>query len=233
MLHKFRMDKGEVHYSSRHTAEGVVRRAKKKGYVETTMFGPNANAPLLATQDPCSKLLGAQQSLFVPVGHLAPDEANLNVVPRRGMHLPKDNNPLSRGAVSDDPERDEILVHTDFNFMQVCDAKTLEPKRLLTYAEIDSELAGYGICAHPPKDRKRNQTFNYIISKDGVMSIFGLDIAANPAKMLWKTPLPCRPCYIHSLAMTDKYVVFIRNVSLTKQVLSRFKLIQSSLSTST
>lgn len=26
-----------------------------------------------------------------------------------------------------------------------------------------------------------------------------------------QTVIPCKPCYIHSLAMTEKYVVFIRN----------------------
>lgn len=112
-------------------------------------------------------------------------------------------------------------MHTDFNMLQTCDAKTLEPKRLLTYAHIDPQLAGYGICAHPPKDRKRGLTFNYIISPDGkVLSIFALDIRAKPASLVWKTALPCEPCYIHSLAMTDKYVVFIRNVSIYLSALS-------------
>lgn len=105
-------------------------------------------------------------------------------------------------------------MHTDLNMLQVCDAKTLEPKRLLTYAQIDPQLAGFGICAHPPKDRKRGWTFNYIINpEDGVMSVFALDIRSNPVSLLWKTPLPCQPCYIHSLAMTERFVVFIRNVS--------------------
>ncbi|KAF7517656.1 hypothetical protein G7054_g13739 [Neopestalotiopsis clavispora] len=211
ILHKFRIENGRVHYSSRHTAEGVVRRAKKDGYLSTSMFGLNANTPLKEAQDPCSALLGAQQSLFLPKGHLAPDEMNVNVVPRRGMHLPKDANPHSRGTPSESPETEELLVHTDFNALQVCDAKTLAPKRLLTYAEIDPELAGFGICAHPPKDRERGHTFNYLVSAQGVLSVFALDIRAKPAKLLWKTALPCPPCYIHSLAMTDKYVVFIRN----------------------
>ncbi|KAH8881041.1 hypothetical protein GQ53DRAFT_889010 [Thozetella sp. PMI_491] len=211
ILHKFRMVDGEVFYSSRHTAEGVVRKAKENGYVSTTMFGLNANTPLKDAQDPCSALLGAQQSLYLPQGHMGPDEVNVNVVPRRGMHLPPDSNPLSNGTASANPEVDEFLVHTDFNMLQVCDAKTLEPKRLLTYAAINPELKGYGICAHPPKDRKRGLTFNYVISPDGVLSIFSLNIRSNPATVLWKTPLPCRPCYIHSMAMTDRFVVFIRN----------------------
>jgi torulene dioxygenase len=105
------------------------------------------------------------------------------------------------------------MVLTDFNMLQICDAETLEPKRLLTYADIDSELSGYGICAHPPKDRKRGTTYNYLISQEGVMFVFALDYKANPAKLLWKTALPCPPCYIHSLAITQDYVVFIRNVS--------------------
>jgi torulene dioxygenase len=93
---------------SKHTAEGVVRRAKKEGYISTTMFGLNANTPLGDAQDPCSALLGAQQSLFMPQGHLEPDAANFNVVPRRGMHLPKDSNPLSRGTAASNPEEEEV-----------------------------------------------------------------------------------------------------------------------------
>ena len=97
--------------------------------------------------------------------------------------------------------------------LQVCDAETLEPKRLLTYADIDASLSGFGICAHPPRDRKRGTIYNYLISKEGVLSVFSLDYRANPVKVLWKTALPCPPCYIHSLAMTQDYVIFIRNVS--------------------
>jgi torulene dioxygenase len=110
--------------------------------------------------------------------------------------------------------RIKVLVHTDFNMLQVCDAKTLEPKRILTYAQIDPQLQGFGICAHPPKDRKRGLHFNYLIDpRDGSLSIFSMDFMAKPAKLRWKTTIPCKPCYVHSLAMTDKYVVFIRNVS--------------------
>lgn len=211
ILHKFIFDNGKVRYISRHTAEGVVRRAKKEGFLSVTMFGLNANTPLQDAQDPCSALLGAQQSLWVPNGYLEPDAANINVVPRRGMHLPKDKNPLSRGTASEKPEQEEVMVLTDFNMLQVCDATTLEPKRLLTYADIDPELSGFGICAHPPKDRKLGTTYNYLISKEGGLFVFALDIRANPAKLLWKTALPCPPCYIHSLAMTQDYVIFIRN----------------------
>ncbi|CAK7198349.1 hypothetical protein SEUCBS139899_001010 [Sporothrix eucalyptigena] len=219
MLHKFRMDHGSVYYTSKHTAEGVVRRAQKKGFVETSFFGVNPNTPLKEAQDPCSSLLGTQ-------GHVGPDDVNVNVTPRRGMHLPSDKNPYSTGKAAANPETEEVLVHTDFNMLQVCDAKTLEPKRMLNYSNIDPELAGYGICAHPPKDRVRGLTFNYVISYEGTMYCFCMDIRANPAKLVWKTALPCAPCYIHSLAMTDKYVVFIRNPlhmdisDMTKQVMN-------------
>ncbi|KAG7405793.1 Carotenoid isomerooxygenase [Fusarium oxysporum f. sp. raphani] len=120
----------------------------------------------------------------------------MNVQPRRGMHLPKDKNPYSRGTQSANPATEEILVHTDWNLLQICDARTLEPKRLLNYMDIDPELAGTGSCAHPPHDEK--EALLLIISSMGPASV-------------WKSPLPCRPCYTHSLAMTDKYVVFVRN----------------------
>src|SRR4051812_33363841 len=104
------------------------------------------------------------------------------------------------------------MVFTDFNMLQVCDAATLEPKRLLTYADIDAELSGFGICAHPPKDRKLGTIYNYLISKESGLFVFALDIKANPVKLLWKAALPYPPCYIHSLAMTQDYVVIFRNV---------------------
>ena len=211
MLHKFHIDGGNIYYSSRYTSAGVARKAQTNGFVSMPLFGLNANEPLMTAQDPCSARFGDSQAQFDPSGPSKADESVVNVAPRRGMHLPssKDN---SQDAAQC-PEKEEILNHTDQNILQVCDARTLEPKRLLTYAEIDPELAGYGICAHPPKDRSRGLTFNYIISEQGSMSVFALNIRSKPAKMIWKTIIPCRPCYIHSLATTEKYVVFVRLVS--------------------
>ena len=69
MLHKFDFDNGQVTYSSRHTAEGVVRRALKDGFLSTPMFGLNANTPLIEAQDPCSALLGAKVRLSIYIFH--------------------------------------------------------------------------------------------------------------------------------------------------------------------
>lgn len=57
-LSKFRIDSGEVHYMSRYTAEGVVRKAQKEGLYKATMFGLNANQSVFDAVDPCSELLG-------------------------------------------------------------------------------------------------------------------------------------------------------------------------------
>ncbi|KAI4931419.1 hypothetical protein J4E85_004012 [Alternaria conjuncta] len=211
LLHKFRMTDGRVYYMSRYTSNGITRAAQRDGYVKNSWVGPNPNTPLFEAQDPCSKLLGARQTVFLPHDSIEPDALNVHVQPRRGMHLPEDKNPNSRGVKAEDPATQEILVHTDWNCMQICDAKTLEPKRLLSHAVIDPELAGTGCCAHPVHDRKRGQTYNYLIDATGIMYIFALDVVANPARLLWKSALTCKPCYTHALAMTDKYVVFVRN----------------------
>lgn len=101
---------------------------------------------------------------------------------------------------------------TDFNFLQVLDAKSLEPKRLLTYAALNEELEGFGICAHPPHDRARQTTYNYLISKKGELFVFGISNGEKDPQLQWKTKLPAPPCYVHSLAMTQKYVIFIHQV---------------------
>ncbi|KAH9861341.1 hypothetical protein J1614_011087 [Plenodomus biglobosus] len=78
-----------------------------------------------------------------------------NVQPRRAMYLTKDQNAYSRGGQAANTATEEILVHNDCIAREICDAKTLEPKELLNYTDIDQELHGYGNCAHPPHDRKR------------------------------------------------------------------------------
>ncbi|KAJ5616729.1 hypothetical protein N7537_001843 [Penicillium hordei] len=211
MLHRFRMHEGKVYYNNRHTANGVVAKAKKTGYLSSHFFGPNANTSLIEAEDPCSALFRTQQSFFTEGGHSGPEDRNIAVVPRRGYSLPPSSNSLDRGVASNKPEQEELIVHTDFNALQVCDQKTLEPKRLLTYAEIDPELAGHGICAHPPKDRTIGCIYNYLVNKTGKLSVFSLQYTESPAKLKWKTEIPCKPCYIHSMAMTQNYVVFIRN----------------------
>lgn len=64
----------------------------------------------------------------------------------------------------------------------------------------------------PYRDRECGTTYNYLISKEGMMSVFALHNEANPVKLLWKAALSCLPCSIHSLAIPRKYVIFIRNV---------------------
>lgn len=211
MLHKFDIANGKVRYNSRYTTEGLVRRAKKVGLMSNLMmFGPNANGPLLETMDPCQALMMQHQSAFTSEGYLEPDELNINVMVRRGFSLPENDNPHSKSAAAN-AAADELVVQTEGPYYQVCDSKTLEPKRLLRYTEVDSKLKGFGTCAHPVKDRSTKEIFNYLVTDKNELSIFALDIGSKPSKLKWHTVLPSAPCYCHSLALTEKYVVFVRN----------------------
>ncbi|CDK26258.1 unnamed protein product [Kuraishia capsulata CBS 1993] len=211
MLHKFDISNGKIRYNSRHIAEGVVRKAKKEGRVVNTLsFGSDPNTLLTETQDPCQALLGKQQAMFIPKGHLQPDELNLNVTVRRGFSLPENDNPYSKPEAAN-PATDELVVQTEGPYFQVCDSKSLEPKRILRYSEVDPNLKGMGTCAHPVKDRTKGEIYNYLVTERGELTIFALDIKTKPSKLIWHTVLPSVPCYCHSLAMTEKYVVFVRN----------------------
>ena len=122
------------------------------------------------------------------------------------------------------------MVHTDNVWLQVCDAKTLEPKRILNFTAIDAELEGVSSSAHPAKDAKAGEIFNYLVDKQGRLSMFCQDIKSNPARVKWKTILPCPPCYVHSVGMTKKYALFITNVShLDLYLFGSLCLIDSSL----
>ncbi|CUM49439.1 uncharacterized protein AC631_05790 [Debaryomyces fabryi] len=211
MLHKFDIANGKVKYNSRYTTEGVVRKAKKNGRLKNIMcFGVDPNTPLKGFQDPCQALLRQQQSVFIPTGHLEPDELNINVVVRRGFSLPDTGNPYSQPE-AENPVADEVVVQTEGPYFQVCDSRTLEPKRMLRFSDIDPKLQGQGTCAHFIKDRNTGEIFNYLVTDKGELTVFALDIKTKPSKLIWHTKLPGPPCYCHSLAATEKYVVFIRN----------------------
>ncbi|OJJ07763.1 hypothetical protein ASPVEDRAFT_89005 [Aspergillus versicolor CBS 583.65] len=193
-LHKFRIENGKVHYMSRSTTKGVLERVKQIGKFDSPTIGASPNQTL-GPIDPCSTRLGAQQSVFTQSSDeafeafLPPDAVNINITPRRGYAL---------------------IIGTDFNMLQVCDAKSLEPKRLFTYAVIDEALQGAGICAHQGKDRKRGTQYNYVIDKTGTTYVFGIDTTSRPSKLLWKTPIFRGATYIHHIGVSQQYVVFVR-----------------------
>jgi torulene dioxygenase len=53
-------------------------------------------------------LILAQQTVYLPDDFSAPDDFNIHVQPRRGMHLPTDKNPNSRGIQAEDPATQEV-----------------------------------------------------------------------------------------------------------------------------
>ena len=46
--------------------------------------------------------------MYIPTHFVGPDEVNINVTPRRGMYLPRDENPYSRGQAAANPETEEV-----------------------------------------------------------------------------------------------------------------------------
>jgi hypothetical protein len=80
ILHKFRMERGQVFYMSKHNTSGVAERAKKRGFIETHFFGPNPNTPLVEAQDPCYLLYGKQVRVKqLPSHHECSEESEMDM----------------------------------------------------------------------------------------------------------------------------------------------------------
>ena len=58
--------------------------------------------------------------MYFPQGHVEPDAVNVNVVPRRGMHLPPDQNPYSTGRAAENPETEEVSCHLGTPTIEYC-----------------------------------------------------------------------------------------------------------------
>ncbi|RUS21095.1 putative carotene-dioxygenase [Endogone sp. FLAS-F59071] len=193
-----------VRYNSRYTARGYEKRIERRDDT-MIMFG----------RDPCQTTLGQLQSFYHRLlsNHEAkrkmheedPSSENINVTVTPNFPLPKE--------MTDD--KLVVVVKTDANILQLIDAETLEPKKLLNYTDIDPNLVGRVSAAHHQTDTSTSEYFNFVmhLGKEITLSAFSLDASGkshpfesirHPAGREGQNILPS---YIHAFSLTDRYVV--------------------------
>ncbi|RUP43365.1 carotene dioxygenase, partial [Jimgerdemannia flammicorona] len=206
IVHRFEFDgrTNKVLYSSRYTAEGVAKRLAQEDDT-LIMFGG----------DPCKTIFGKAFAFYhrVKTSQTARDRmheedpttelVNVTVMP---------NFPMSKEA------RDAgmgLVVKTDANILQYLDRDTLEPKQLKSYTDIHPSLVGQTSAAHPQYDEDTEEYFNFTLNL-GLkveMTVFKLDANGKCPKHTTITKPKggdesgILPSYIHSMSLTDRYLV--------------------------
>ncbi|EXJ91114.1 hypothetical protein A1O1_04221 [Capronia coronata CBS 617.96] len=187
-----------VTYNSRLTSDGLIERIKKAGKLDGFTFA--------AKYDPCKSFFRKVQSVFHSSAEPKPNEVNVGVT--MSANFPG----LSRiGEKMDgphDPTRGITLCNkTDATMMQMIDPETLEPVGVARQTTLHPELQGLGSGAHAKSDPSTGDVFNYNLDfgRSGTYRVFRVSASAGKTSILAK--FHHTPAYLHSIFLTENYVV--------------------------
>jgi beta,beta-carotene 9',10'-dioxygenase len=132
--------------------------------------------------DPCRSIFGRLMSMFLTT---LTDNTNVNVINLADRFVAMTEVPL---AVEFAPD-------------------TLETAGVIDYRD---SLRGQVTTAHPHWDATKAEAINYLIrfSYRSSYQIFGIRKAGGPRRLIGSVPIK-EPAYMHSFAMTERYVVLV------------------------
>ncbi|KAJ5669674.1 hypothetical protein N7462_010744 [Penicillium macrosclerotiorum] len=188
-----------VLYNSRFSTDALIEHVRKTGSMERTSFGQK--------RDPCKAMFGKMQSEYVPV----PEGANaVNIGVTLSVNMPglggqSDNESTERWSSSQGIRT--LHAKTDYNGFKKLDPETLEPLGLDSQQSFHPELNGQLTASHARSDPKTGDVFNFNLSlgESSTYRVFG--VSASTGKTTILATFPGVPAYLHSLLITEDYVV--------------------------
>jgi torulene dioxygenase len=180
-----------VMYSSRRQAEDFVEEIRRNGWRSSTSFAQRA--------DPCVGIFAKAMSVFKPA-----QKNNAVVIERNVPGLQTTAEPTSRTGTRN------LFVMTDHSVIHEVHPETLEPVAYSDVSKFHPELTGQLCCAHSQRDPKTGDLFNFNLQfgRRPVYRVFRVNASTGKTDILATIPMPeVQPAYIHSLFLTENYVV--------------------------
>lgn len=187
-----------VTYNSRLASDGVIEKIKRTGKFDGFTFA--------ARYDPCKSFFQKLQSVFHAASRSAPNEINVAVTMSANFPgLSRTGERLERGH-----ERTNLVTlcnKTDAPIFQMLDPESLEPIGLATQTTLHPALKGPGSAAHARSDPVTGHVFNYNLDfgRTGTYRVFRVSAATGQTSIL--ATISYAPAYLHSLFLTENYVV--------------------------
>lgn len=180
-----------VMYSSRRQAEAFVEEIRRNGWRSSTSFAQRA--------DPCVGIFSKAMSVFKPA-----QRNNSVVIERNVPGLQTAAEPITRTGTRN------IFVMTDHSVVHEVHPETLEPVAYSDVSKFHPELTGQLCCAHSQRDPETGDLFNFnlLFGRRPVYRVFRVSASTGKTDILATIPMPeLKPAYIHSLFLTENYVV--------------------------
>ncbi|KAJ9616761.1 hypothetical protein H2200_000480 [Cladophialophora chaetospira] len=188
-----------VTYNSRLTSDGLIEKIRKTGKFDGFTFA--------ARYEPCKTFFQKMQAVFQPAQPaLKANEVNVGVTMSANFPgLSADGHKSERPHDARDGMT--LCQKTDANMFQFLNPETLEPIGLAKQETLHPDLKGVGSGAHAKSDPLTGDVFNYNLDfgRTGTYRIFR--VSASTGKTTILATFTHTPAYIHSLFLTENYVV--------------------------
>lgn len=190
LVHAFSVDAAanQVMYHSKFTSSSAIRAAentKKDAYVTYT-FGHS---------DPCKGVLGK----FFQLWSKAPVDPETGRVAMPNINVTLQTMPGSKG----------IVARTDYNANIELDPDKLEVQNFFRFEDIEPSLLGSMTAAHGQFDPDKGEFWNYLYDVRGKESTYKVFKVFGEGQAKVVAQFQENPAYLHSFAMTERYVVLI------------------------
>ena len=187
-----------VTHNSRSTCDGAIENIKKTGKISDISFGKK--------YDPCKSLFQKLQSVFYGAADQSPHERSSAVTLSPNFPgLSKTGQKASSGHPVD--ATTTLCNKTDATTMQMLDPETLEPIGIAKQQVLDPLLKGPMSAAHAEFDPTTGDVFNFNLDmgRQGSYRVFTVSAATGKTSIL--ATIHHNPAYLHSLFLTEHYVV--------------------------
>lgn len=202
--HRFQIiDSGEseptrVLYNSRFSTDELIEYVRKTGALAKLSFGQK--------RDPCKTIFNKVQSEYVPPS--GPSGMNIGVtlsVNMPGLDAQQDGGQSERWGASNGIRT--LYAKTDYNGFKKLDPETLEPIGLATQASLHPELTGQLAASHARSDPNTGDMFNFNLELGATCTYRVFGVSASTGKTSILATFPGTPAYLHSLLITEDYVL--------------------------
>ncbi|KAF2624929.1 beta,beta-carotene 9',10'-dioxygenase [Macroventuria anomochaeta] len=202
-VHRFQIDFPDTHgpakvsYRSRRTVDEYLEHVRATGKGEGLTFA--------LKRDPCNSFFKKVMAVFVP-----PARDNRNVGVTLSINMPG-------GGRAGGVEKPPINGHTngiqtlhaksDHHMVKKIDPETLEPQGIALQESLHPDLKGHISAAHAKSDPKTGDIFNFNLEfgKNSTYRIFRSSASTGKTGIL--ATFHGTPAYIHSLFLTENYVI--------------------------
>ncbi|KAJ5720859.1 uncharacterized protein N7483_008793 [Penicillium malachiteum] len=189
-----------VLYNSRFSTDDMLESIRKTGSFGRPGFGQN--------RDPCKEAFKKVETEFEPRQSLSTSNIGVTLsVNMPGFKKPSDEEESSAERWADSKGIRNLYAKTDFNAFKKLDPETLEPIGMATQASLHPDLTGQRSAAHARSDPVTGDVFNYNLTV-GPTSIYRIfHVSASTGETVILAEFPGLPSYIHSLIITEDFVV--------------------------